>query len=227
VGQQDLVIELIGNLVIERQKALNFMQQSQHQMSPGKTPAIAPEARYGYYRRCQVFRGNGEQCKAPAEKGEQICHAHAAQQAMAMRRERERQAVLAEAVAEMRRRSKLKFGKPEFGKPEFEAKDLFMDFNGIQVTIAKMAQALIDGRIDCKTAGRLAVDLQAMSKLLWMAHGQRRKTLPRINTDLKMLPNIIESRERETESHKHRSQPVEMRDASDQCADQLTVMQMC
>jgi hypothetical protein len=147
------------------------MQQSQHQMNPGKTPAIAPEARYGYYRRCQVFRGNGEQCKAPAEKGEQICHAHAAQQTMAMRRERERQAVLAEAVAEMRRRGKL-----ESGKPEFEAKDLLMDFNGIQVTIAKMAQALIDGRIDCKTAGRLAVDLQTMSKLLWVYHRGHRGT---------------------------------------------------
>jgi hypothetical protein len=128
-----------------------------------------PMARYAYYRRCQVFRGNGEQCKAPAEKGEQICHAHATQQATALRRERERQAVLAEAVAEMSRRGRL-----EFGKHEFEAKDLFMDFNGIQVTIAKMAQALIDGRIDCKTAGRLAVDLQMMSKLLWLYQSGRR-----------------------------------------------------
>jgi len=68
-----------------------------------------PEARYAYYRRCQVFRRNGEQCKAPAEKGSYICHAHAGQLAMAVRRERERRAVLAEAVAEMRRR-----GKPEF-----------------------------------------------------------------------------------------------------------------
>jgi hypothetical protein len=134
---------------------------------------VKPEPRYAYYRRCQVFRGNGEQCKAPAEKGEQICHAHATQQATALRRERERQAVLAEAVAEMRSRGGL-----EFGKHEFEAKDLLMDFNGIQVTIAKVAQALIDGRIDCKTAGRLAVDLQMMSKLLWIYHrGRRGKAL--------------------------------------------------
>ncbi|MGZ6423714.1 MAG: hypothetical protein ACXWSR_22495, partial [Bdellovibrionota bacterium] len=61
-----------------------------------------PEARYAYYRRCQVFRKGGEQCKAPAKKGAQICHAHAAQTAMAARRERERRAVLAEAIAEMR-----------------------------------------------------------------------------------------------------------------------------
>ena len=119
-----------------------------------------PEARYAYYRRCQVFRRNGEQCKAPAEKGAHICYAHAGQLATAVRRERERRAVLAEAVAEMRRR----------GKPECEMADLFTDFKGIQVTLAVMAQALIDGRIDCKTAGRMVVHLQTMSKLLWMVH---------------------------------------------------------
>jgi hypothetical protein len=119
-----------------------------------------PEARYSYYRRCQVFRRNGEQCKAPAEKGEAICHAHAAQQAMALRREQERQAVMAEAVAQMRRQ----------GKPECEMADLFTDFKGIQVTLAVVSRALIHGRIDCKTAGRLLVHLQTMSKLLWMVH---------------------------------------------------------
>ena len=122
-----------------------------------------PEARYAYYRRCQVFRRNGEQCKAPAEKGAQICYAHAGQQAMAVRRECARRAVLAEAVAQMLRR----------GRPEFEMKDLFMEFNGIQVTLAVMAQALIDGRIDCKTAGRLVVQLQTVSKLLWKLHRRR------------------------------------------------------
>jgi hypothetical protein len=91
---------------------------------------------------------------------------------MALRRERERRVVLTEAVAQMRRR----------GKPECEMADLFMDFKGIQVTLAVMAQALIDGRIDCKTAGRLAVELQMMSKLLWLYH-KKTKTLPRINTD--------------------------------------------
>src|SRR5262249_25427548 len=47
------------------------------------------EERYAYYRRCQVVRRNGEQCKAPAEKGAQICHAHAGQQAAALRRKLE------------------------------------------------------------------------------------------------------------------------------------------
>jgi hypothetical protein len=88
--------------------------------------------------------GGGEQCKAPAEKSSKICHAHAGQLAMAVRRERERHAVLAEAVAQMRRR----------GRPDCEMADLFMDFKGINVTLAVIAKAVIDGRVDCKTAGK-------------------------------------------------------------------------
>ena len=125
-----------------------------------------PEARYSYYRRCQVFRRNGEQCKAPAEKGSHICYAHAGQLAIAVRRERERRAVLTEAVAEMRRR----------GRPECEMADLFMDFKGINVTLAVMARALIAGRINCKTAGQMVVHLQTISKLLWLYHREHRGT---------------------------------------------------
>ena len=134
-------------------------------------PRRMPEARYSYYRRCQVSRKGGEQCKAPAEKGSPICHAHAAQQAMAFRRDLERRIVLAEAVAEMRRQ----------GHRECELDNLLMDFKGIQVTLAVMARAIIRGRIDCKTAGRLVVHLQTMSKLLWTLH--KNKTLPLINAD--------------------------------------------
>jgi hypothetical protein len=54
--------------------------------------------------------------------------------------------------------------------------DLFTDFKGISVTLAVMAQALIDGRIDCKTAGRLVVHLQTISKLLWLYHRGHRGT---------------------------------------------------
>ena len=140
-----------------------------------------PEARYAYYRRCQVFRRNGVQCKAPAEKGAQICHAHASQLAMAVRRERDRRAMLAEAVAEMRLR----------GNPECEMADLFTNFKGIQVTTAVMARAVINGRIDCRTAGQMVVHLQTISKLLWQIHRNGRKNLPLIHTDdtdLKKLP---------------------------------------
>ncbi|HWS16423.1 MAG TPA: hypothetical protein VN223_00330, partial [Candidatus Elarobacter sp.] len=81
------------------------MQGAMSEMSTVERLVRVPEAHYGYYRRCQVFRRNGEQCKTPAEKGALICYAHAGQLAMAVRRERERRAVLAEAVAEMRRRA--------------------------------------------------------------------------------------------------------------------------
>lgn len=113
-----------------------------------------------------MFRRNGEQCKAPAETGALICHAHAGQLLTAVRRERERRAVLTEAVAEMRRR----------GRPECEMADLFTDFKGINVTLEVMARALISGRIDCKTAGRMVVHLQTCSKLLWLYHRAHRET---------------------------------------------------
>jgi hypothetical protein len=141
----------------------------------GRSPSPVPQARYAYYRRCQTLRKNGEQCKAPAERGTQICHAHAGQQAMALRRERERNAVLAIAVAEMRKRSRVKY----------EAKELFMNFDGIQVMLAVMAQALIDGRIDCKTAGRMAWQIQMATRLLRLYSRARKSriTLKRMDTD--------------------------------------------
>jgi hypothetical protein len=157
-------------------------------MQQFSTPSAAsiPEARYAYYRRCQVFRRNGAQCKAPAEKGAQICHAHAAQQAMAFRRDLERRIVLAEAVAEMRRK----------GRSECAMADLLTDFKGIQVTLAVVAKALIAGRIDCKTAGRLLVQLQTISKVLWML--EKTKPLPQINTGMKeLMAENVAANERE------------------------------
>jgi hypothetical protein len=165
------------------------MMEAQYSLEQPEEHRRVPEARYAYYRRCQIFRKGGKQCKAPAEKGSLICYAHAGQLATAVRRERERRAVLAEAVAQMRKR----------GRPECEMADLFMDFKGINVTLAVMAQALIDGRIDCKTAGRLVVQLQTVSKLLWMLHRTKTKDLPLINTDdtdLKKPKRTAEARRR-------------------------------
>jgi hypothetical protein len=133
---------------------------------------LIPEARYAYYRRCQEFKKNGEQCKAPAEKGAHICHAHAGQRELALRREREQRAVLEEVVRRMRRR----------GKPDFQMADIFMDFNAIQVTLAVMAQAVIDGRMDCKTAGRMAVVVQMSAKLLAMIYRKGREGRNRKST---------------------------------------------
>ena len=152
------------------------------EMSVMESVMRVPEARYAYYRRCQIFRKGGAQCKAPAEKGAHICYAHAGQLAMAVRRERELRAVLEAAVAQMRKR----------GRPECEMADLFMDFKGINMTLAVMSQAVIDGRIDCKTAGRLVVQLQTFSKLLWQIHRTKTKNLPLINTDATDLKKSAE-----------------------------------
>ena len=146
-----------------------------------------------------MFRKGGEQCKAPAEKGSQICYAHAGQLAMAVRRERERRAVLAEAVAQMRKR----------GKPECEVADLFMDFKGINMTLAVMMQAVIDGRIDCKTAGRLVVQLQTVSKLLRVLHRKGRegrkenRISPQIYADERRLERREEDQNLTTEARRH------------------------
>lgn len=147
-----------------------------------------------------MFRKGGEQCKAPAEKGSYICYAHAGQLAMAVRREQERRAVLEEAVAQMRRQ----------GRPECEMADLFMDFKGINVMLAVMAQALIDGRIDCKTAGRLVVQLQTVSKLLWRLHrkgreGRKEKqVLPQIYADERRLGKEKASTTKDMKEHEGR-----------------------
>jgi hypothetical protein len=164
------------------------MQTAMSEMSALDGLVRVPEARYSYYRRCQVFRKGDEQCKAPAEKDSHFCYAHAGEQAMTLRRKLQAMVVLAEVARRMRAR----------GKPEFEVADIFMDFNAIQVTLAVMAQALIDGRIDCKTAGRLLVELQTFSKLLWMVHRTKTSTtearrhgekprLPQISADERRL----------------------------------------
>ncbi len=126
---------------MEGPKRLNFMQS--HKELQIATERRTPELHYAYYRRCWQFRKNGEQCKAPALKGEQICHQHAGQAATEYRRKQQRRELLS---------------KPGLG---------FGDFSAIQRTIAEVAHALIEDRIDCKTAGRLAVELQSASAILW------------------------------------------------------------
>jgi hypothetical protein len=105
-----------------------------------------PEARYAYYSRCQQFRRNGEQCKAPAMKGEAICYRHDEQAAAEERRARQRRELLA---------------TPGLG---------FGDFRAVQRTISATVQALLDGRMDSKTAGQMIVELQTASQLLWQHH---------------------------------------------------------
>jgi hypothetical protein len=176
------------------------MQQVSTVEQSGQDPGVTrvPQERYAYYRRCQVFRKGDEQCRAPAEKDSHICYPHAGQQAMTLRRKLQSMVLLAEVARRMRAR----------GKPEFEVADIFMDFNAIQVTLAVMAQGLIDGRIDCKTAGRLLVELQTFSKLLWMVHRTKTSTtearrhgekprLPQISADERRLSNGKDSTTKE------------------------------
>ena len=111
------------------------------------------EDRYAYYRRCRVLRRNGEQCKAPAMKGTHICYKHLERAEMEERWKRQRQELLA---------------TPGLG---------FGDFHSLQRTIHAAAQALIDGSIDLKVAGRVLLDLQMTSRLL------RKQILPRMNAD--------------------------------------------
>src|SRR5262245_30425199 len=64
---------------IDNRRNWERMIEGARNLENHKTPSRVPEARYAYYRRCQQFRRNGEQCKAPAMKGEDICHRHAEQ----------------------------------------------------------------------------------------------------------------------------------------------------
>jgi hypothetical protein len=93
----------------------------------------APEERYAYYRRCQVFRKDGQQCKAPAMKGQEVCHKHEAQADMERRR------------AAMR---------------EQLALPPLVDFKSVQTGIREVGRAIIDGRIDEDYAGELLHRLQ-------------------------------------------------------------------
>lgn|GEM_PF-3055972 len=153
------------------------MQAFMCEISSNEGSNATPESRYAYYRRCQVFRSGGQQCKAPAEKGTHICYAHAAQRALRERRVRERRAVLAEVAMRMRAK----------GRVEFEVADIGTDFNAIQVTIAVAAHALIDGRIDCKTAGKLLWQLQTAARLLWLYRQALQRTAP---SESEQLPKL-------------------------------------
>lgn len=91
------------------------------------------EERYGYYRRCQRFRRNGQQCKAPAIKGADRCYKHQEQ-------------------ADIERRRRKQFTLPPL-----------VDLKTVQRTIGDVAQALMDDRIDEDYAGELLQKLESAS----------------------------------------------------------------
>lgn len=118
------------------------MESCEKQQNRG---GVRPEARYAYYRRCQAYRRQGLQCKAPALKGEQVCYKHAQQRQAEARMEREVRAVIEEVVRQMRVE----------GRPKFASKDIFTDWKATQRMLWVVAQAVTNGKIGVDTARRL------------------------------------------------------------------------
>jgi hypothetical protein len=91
------------------------------------------EERYGYYRRCQRFRRNGQQCKAPAMKDTDRCYKQQEQ-------------------ADIERRRRAQYTLPPL-----------VDLKTVQREIGNVAQALLADRIDEDYAGELLHKLERAS----------------------------------------------------------------
>jgi hypothetical protein len=94
------------------------------------------EARYGYYRRCQRFRKNGQQCKAPAMKDADVCYKHQGQ-------------------ADIERRQRAQYTLPPL-----------VDLATVQRSIGDVTQALWQDRIDEDYASELLQKLERASMVL-------------------------------------------------------------
>ena len=94
------------------------------------------EARYGYYRRCQRFRKNGQQCKAPAMKDADVCYKH-------------------QERGDIERRRRAQYTLPPL-----------VDLTTVQRAIGDVAQALVQDRIDEDYAGELLHRLEKASLML-------------------------------------------------------------
>ena len=97
------------------------------------------EERYGYYRRCQGLSRSGEQCKAPAMKGEPLCHQHAQEAEMELRRRTTRQSFVLPPLRDMKT---------------------------IQSQLGEVTKAIIEDRIDEDYAVELLAQLEEASAAL-------------------------------------------------------------
>lgn len=95
-----------------------------------------PEARYGYYRRCQRFRKNGQQCKAPAMKDADVCYKH-------------------QQRADIERRRRVQYTLPPL-----------VDLATVRRAIGDVMQGLWQDRIDEDYAGELLQELESASMAL-------------------------------------------------------------
>jgi hypothetical protein len=96
------------------------------------------EAKYAYYRRCCQLRTNGEQCKGPAMKGENVCYSHYNQAELARFHDRQRRNLLGALLVA--------------SGSTVEARR----------ALHRVSVALMAGHIDEKTAGRLLVEIEKM-----------------------------------------------------------------
>ncbi|MCU1254549.1 MAG: hypothetical protein JWM83_848 [Candidatus Angelobacter sp.] len=115
------------------------MKEDTHTGNGSPTKALQGqivEERYGYYRRCQRFRKNGQQCKAPAMKDADRCYKHQEQ-------------------ADVERRRRAQFTLPPL-----------VDLKTVQRSIGDVAQALWQDRIDADYAGELLHKLESASMAL-------------------------------------------------------------
>ena len=94
------------------------------------------EERYGYYRRCQRFRRNGEQCKAPAMKGADVCYKH-------------------QERTDLERRWRAQYTLPPL-----------RDLKTVQASLGEVMKAIAEDRIDEDYAGELLQELERASMAL-------------------------------------------------------------
>src|SRR5580765_2055147 len=94
------------------------------------------EERYGYYRRCQRFRKNGQQCKAPAMKDADVCYKH-------------------QQRADRERRWQAQYTLPPL-----------VDMKTVQASLSEVTKAIIEDRIDEDYAGELLQELERASMVL-------------------------------------------------------------
>src|SRR5262249_22224569 len=99
----------------------------------------APEPRFAYHRRCQQFRKHGEQCKAPALKGGEHCYKHAG--------------MIERAAREARQISELSL-------PQITT------LRAVNLAITKVAQGIIERRIDHRPLWQVIRVLELASKLV-------------------------------------------------------------
>ncbi len=121
----------------------------------GKVEFVQPgeaklESRYDYYRRCRAIRMNGEQCKAPAMKDQDVCRKHAEQRAKIQRGEGQRR--------DFARRASEKQDGEDAGIPG--------DGMSVQRTIRDLMQAMLDGRLDEDSAGAMRDEIALRQGML-------------------------------------------------------------